>query len=619
MRSLISGQAAAAVVLTGNDAWLHTIESFDQPARIPPESVLHIFADATDVIELDSIDPDVLKAELQLLWEKDRALHLTLIAIGDNCEDDERVRAAKAADKLLESAVVSRFVSGRLHRAPLPDADAVARLVTVISRQETTHIVALLSDVLQAQSVIQRFHSEWQKHEFVGTAREKLIIRRHIEKNGVWEDMIRLRLTHQWYDIVVACSDDPVLHKYESVIASSLPSLMETCRGIYVAWPARKQSRSSVSVVPSRRALVDFLSSKLGEQPSPKVSRLKTRLAEDDFLQLMRCLGTVRPSYSSRYETEQWLLDPLSVDEGESDELDHVLLRDSEKALLLSHYWSNRGQDAIERPAKWYGRDSTPRPLGHWLERLSTVTDKCPLHRSGWNLRDFPEQRGLIFGRRGVGKMKLTAHRDLKASDIVIVGHHALRDPLAHAWHVSPDYRVTHLDDIDGLRWIETIISALPGSDPAAACEILTHERAVRGLLLGKPKTHWEWAASHAVRVAALRMEHFDLIERVEAPCVVSAHAAALSRLRRRQWEAGLQSLGSTSDPIADVLRIHAYGALKDKQQAREAFDRAAIAPAPALSIAREALFGRFLGRKGDFISDQYLFDRECDMLAEAA
>ena len=127
MKALVSGQAGIAVLIEGGRvSFLH----LDSPQPIPRSKadIPHLFADATDVVELPQTTVEKAGAALDLSWRQDRALHLILILLDREADDGARRIAVECLEEFLADSEVSAFVCNRLYSAPLPDlADMVGR------------------------------------------------------------------------------------------------------------------------------------------------------------------------------------------------------------------------------------------------------------------------------------------------------------------------------------------------------------------------------------------------------------------------------------------------------------------------------------------------------------
>ena len=160
MKALVSGQAGIAVLIEGGRvSFLH----LDSPQPIPRSKadIPHLFADATDVVELPQTTVEKAGAALDLSWRQDRALHLILILLDREADDGARRIAVECLEEFLADSEVSAFVCNRLYSAPLPDlADMVGALLLAESAS-ASRLDALLEDLGESQAEICRRRREW--------------------------------------------------------------------------------------------------------------------------------------------------------------------------------------------------------------------------------------------------------------------------------------------------------------------------------------------------------------------------------------------------------------------------------------------------------------------------
>ena len=94
------------------------------------------------------------------------------------------------------------------------------------------------------------------------------------------------------------------------------------------------------------------------------------------------------------------------------------------------------------------------------------------------------------------------------------------------------------------------------------------------------------------------------------------SRALAVAELRRSEFSAAAEALGGERSPVSDVLRIHAFGGLGEIQEAGAALERIKSNRHPTVAALRQELATRYLapGRKEALRSDQWVFERECEL-----
>ena len=120
MKALISGQAAVAVMVDGDEMSSFTWD--DPEILIPrrPSDLRLLFGTATDIAELpDASHAGAIEA-LGKSWSRDRAVHMALILFDGDALTDTRIAAAECLDEFLADPDVAEFVLNLLSTAPMP-------------------------------------------------------------------------------------------------------------------------------------------------------------------------------------------------------------------------------------------------------------------------------------------------------------------------------------------------------------------------------------------------------------------------------------------------------------------------------------------------------------------
>jgi tetratricopeptide (TPR) repeat protein len=158
MMSLISGQAAAAAVPAGENAYLLIQIDEDEPRRIAAAMLPFVFSDATDVMSIDESDVGLVAERLQAEWAKDRTLRLSLIALNGNCDPDVRAEVFAALDDLLEQDEARAFARNRLFSCPLPASVDIESVIAQANEASALRIESLLLEVASAQPIVREIH-----------------------------------------------------------------------------------------------------------------------------------------------------------------------------------------------------------------------------------------------------------------------------------------------------------------------------------------------------------------------------------------------------------------------------------------------------------------------------
>jgi tetratricopeptide (TPR) repeat protein len=157
-------------------------------------------------------------------------------------------------------------------------------------------------------------------------------------------------------------------------------------------------------------------------------------------------------------------------------------------------------------------------------------------------------------------------------------------------------------------------------------------DEALAGLPATPPISNQDWIGYHIRGMVLLRKGNLD-----EAAAVFSAgmqahlpaeqrdyfrSALALTDLRRGQAAAAAAALNEIEtraiDPIANLLRLHAFCVLSRRELAAEADRKLAAAPEPALQEVRSELRRRFMAAGQPLHSEQWILEQETGLLLAA-
>jgi tetratricopeptide (TPR) repeat protein len=161
VKALISGQAAAAVLIDSGRFYSLTL---DQPDRVTERTeweVAHLLADAGDILQIENAPQSRILEELEVAWEKDRGLQLFLILLDPREEIETRVTAAECLDEFLSSSVVQEFLANRLYSAPLPAEADVIGAKGLCLQQHLEGLMSFIQMLEDDQEEIQKRHATW--------------------------------------------------------------------------------------------------------------------------------------------------------------------------------------------------------------------------------------------------------------------------------------------------------------------------------------------------------------------------------------------------------------------------------------------------------------------------
>ena len=175
MRALVSGQAGLAVLIEQDHVYSVHIAA---PGPVPRSAadIPYLLADANDVVEIPEATPQTAAVALDLSWRQDRALHLILILLDREADDDTRRIAVECLEEFASDPAVADFVCNRLYSGPLPDSADMVGALLLAESMDAKRLNKLLEDLGEFQPEIRRRREEWDalRPELFGGPQAKL-------------------------------------------------------------------------------------------------------------------------------------------------------------------------------------------------------------------------------------------------------------------------------------------------------------------------------------------------------------------------------------------------------------------------------------------------------------
>jgi tetratricopeptide (TPR) repeat protein len=148
------------------------------PGSVPRSAadVPYLLADANDVVEIPDATPQTAAVALDLSWRQDRALHLILILLDREADDDTRRIAVECLEEFACDPTVADFVCNRLYSGPLPDSADMVGALLLAESMDAKRLNKLLEDLGEFQPEIRRRREEWDalQPELFGGPQAKL-------------------------------------------------------------------------------------------------------------------------------------------------------------------------------------------------------------------------------------------------------------------------------------------------------------------------------------------------------------------------------------------------------------------------------------------------------------
>ena len=136
MKAILSGQTAVAVCIQNDQFYSINIDSPETWSERQNWEIPLLFADATDMIQLENTSRSQVLEKLEIAWAQDRSLQLILILLDQKEESETRLEAAECLDDFLNQAEVREYVENHLYSAPLhsnADLNGAIQISTAVS------------------------------------------------------------------------------------------------------------------------------------------------------------------------------------------------------------------------------------------------------------------------------------------------------------------------------------------------------------------------------------------------------------------------------------------------------------------------------------------------------
>lgn len=160
MNILVSGAAARAVFIEGEDLFYVDADSLGELKSARISDLPNLLGDAADTLELQSAAKEDGLSLLNELWSQDRALRMLQIAL-DPIEDIDTVTLAiESLDAFLDDDTVEEHVSNIAFAWPISPEPEMARLQAIL--KEHPNVEHLLSSVASTQDLISRVRRGWE-------------------------------------------------------------------------------------------------------------------------------------------------------------------------------------------------------------------------------------------------------------------------------------------------------------------------------------------------------------------------------------------------------------------------------------------------------------------------
>jgi len=161
MKALLSGQAAIAILIDNEHFYSLELGELGNVTERQEWEVPLLFEDATDIQQIDDATEATIRENLQLAWEKDRALQLILIFLDSQETMEIRFSAAECVNDFLNSAAVNEYIANRLYSAPLPRNADISLAIRLSTEAGLERVATFLKNLESDQEEIASRYQAW--------------------------------------------------------------------------------------------------------------------------------------------------------------------------------------------------------------------------------------------------------------------------------------------------------------------------------------------------------------------------------------------------------------------------------------------------------------------------
>jgi len=162
MKAILSGQTAIAVCIEGESLYSISLDSPESWIAQQKWELPHLFADATDILQLENVSRSEVIDKLKLEWAQDRSLQLILILLDHEEEPQTRLEAAECLDDFLNQGEVRKYVENHLYSSPLPSTADLNGAIQLSADSLLVHLTEFLSTLQSDQEEISKRFAAWE-------------------------------------------------------------------------------------------------------------------------------------------------------------------------------------------------------------------------------------------------------------------------------------------------------------------------------------------------------------------------------------------------------------------------------------------------------------------------
>jgi len=162
MKAILSGQTALAVCIEGEQFYSISLNSPESWTPRQEWELPYLFADATDILQLENVSQSEAIDKLKLEWSQDRSLQLILMLLDHEEERQTRLEAAECLDDFLKQGEVRKYVENHLYSSPLPSTSDLNGALRLSADSSLKQVAEFLSTLQSDQEEISKRFAAWE-------------------------------------------------------------------------------------------------------------------------------------------------------------------------------------------------------------------------------------------------------------------------------------------------------------------------------------------------------------------------------------------------------------------------------------------------------------------------
>ena len=186
MNALLSGEVGTALLFENQNIMIIDVTS-DVRAISSSSNLKWVLRDATDVDYIEDLTEEEARRQLELAWQRDRALPLILILLDS---DEEYETRRDACESLTEFALdeALKHIGNHLYAAPFPQGADPQGAATIAKEMKSMEIDQFLLTLCQDQEEITLRRRSWDALplDLFGSVEEKEIFRKEAIRVGAF-------------------------------------------------------------------------------------------------------------------------------------------------------------------------------------------------------------------------------------------------------------------------------------------------------------------------------------------------------------------------------------------------------------------------------------------------